>query len=146
MRCSFVPITYAKMMFYIISRSIPQTHWDLVFTSRGRYFFFDRLTNCAHWTPPQDLLDWLITLSEQQLNDFFDPEYDIDLFETHILVEEEQVVEEEPKSDLNDHDLVDRDVLNANFIVNLLMTHFNFYFVEITERQMCRSIQTMGKY
>lgn len=67
MQCSVLMIDY-------FSKNIREcSNWDLVFTSLGKYFFYNKQTEERCWIPPESVLNALKDQSENQLNFLFDP-------------------------------------------------------------------------
>lgn len=65
--------------FLYFRRQIDYTGWFLVFTRKGRYFFYDSVDECSHWSPPDHLLEYLLDLSAEKLALLFNP------FEEYIV-------------------------------------------------------------
>lgn len=57
----------------VIRKHLKGLEWDLVFTKKGKYFFFNSTEKRACWEPPSDLLDKLTKLPEHILFSLFDP-------------------------------------------------------------------------
>lgn len=62
------------VLYLDFRRQIDFTGWDLVFTTHGRYFFFDTVEGGSVWRPPSHLLEYLQELPPSRLENLFDSE------------------------------------------------------------------------
>lgn len=80
----------------------------MVFTQRGRYFFFDTDSKEASWTPSEELLERLKSLPEHVIQALFDPDCDEDILAVMMAdqgdsqAEEDEYECEDMDGDLND--------------------------------------------
>lgn len=97
-------------------RQIDFTGWDLVFTTQGRYFFFDTVEGDSVWRPPSHLLEYLQELPPSRLEDLFDPEapWEVD--------GGQEPEEDEPDYICTDNDGPDRDLDPAEALEAQLTT------------------------
>lgn len=94
---------------------------DLVFTSRGRYFFFDTAQKKAVWEPPADLLDKLKALPEHILFALFDPyntEDDVEFGEPKEDAVEYEIVDDEEASGQGDKEKTPMKSTTPSFIID----------------------------
>ena len=105
----------------VSKKAIARTGWELVFTQKGRYFFYDTVSKCSTWKPSEELLQYLLEMERDRLGDLFDP-----TVEESVLVEDFITEEDFEESEIEENEIEEN-------------------FNQTNERKMCENTEENEK-